>query len=339
MRDAKTDSIEFTFWPMDILKGVLLAFGDSSFANVGKNRTSSQAGLIIMYAADREALLRGERVRVSPLIWKSHRIKRVVRSTLAAETMEALEAVEHADVMRRHFAELFEGIDYHSYHEDIQQISVIPLTDCRSLYDLLHRRGTVPSERRLLIRPWISDLIFGWVGQHRDSVGFLSNSVAISGSVHLAGLLQLRLPLCPFVQAPRAPRCGPPIGSPSHSPPCSSDDFYQQRWHPPWAGLGSVTLAVVQAFPLLQGQDMLGILQLLKMIVTQDEYLKIEEILMPLPLGQQCPRVVSEHADAFQRGSGGAGYGSVGVPIAPLGANPFSGTRKPSTRLHEPRPR
>ena len=65
--------------------------------------------------------------------------------------MAALEAVEHADVMRGHFAELFEGIDYHSYYEDIQQISVIHLTDCRSLYDLLHRRGTVPSERRLLI--------------------------------------------------------------------------------------------------------------------------------------------------------------------------------------------
>ena len=27
----------------------------------------------------------------------------------------------------------------------------IHLTDCRSLHDLLHRRGTVPSERRLLI--------------------------------------------------------------------------------------------------------------------------------------------------------------------------------------------
>ena len=65
--------------------------------------------------------------------------------------MAALEAVEHADVMRGHFAELVEGIDYHSYYEDIQQISVIHLTDCRSLYDLLHRRGTVPSERRLLI--------------------------------------------------------------------------------------------------------------------------------------------------------------------------------------------
>ena len=28
---------------------------------------------------------------------------------------------------------------------------MIHLTDCRSLYDLLHRRGTVPSERRLFI--------------------------------------------------------------------------------------------------------------------------------------------------------------------------------------------
>ena len=127
---------EFSFWPMDILEGVLLALGDSSFANVGKNRTSSQGA---------------ERVRVSPLIWKSHRIKRVVRSTLAAETMAALEAVKHADVMRGHFADFFEGIDYHSYYEHIQQISVIHLTDCRSLYDLLHRHGTVPSERRLLI--------------------------------------------------------------------------------------------------------------------------------------------------------------------------------------------
>ena len=51
----KQTALSSLFWPMDILKGVLHAFGDSSFANVGKNRTSSQAGLIIMYAADREA--------------------------------------------------------------------------------------------------------------------------------------------------------------------------------------------------------------------------------------------------------------------------------------------
>ena len=90
-------------------------------------------------------------MRVSPLIWKSHHIKRVVRSTLAAETMAALEAVEHADVTMGHFAELYERIDYRSYCEDIQQTPVIHLTDCRSLCDPLHRRGTVPSERRLLI--------------------------------------------------------------------------------------------------------------------------------------------------------------------------------------------
>ena len=47
---------------------------------------------------------------------------------------------------------------------------------------------------------WPTKLMYNRCAQHSDSVEFLSNSVAINGSVHLAGLLPLRLPLCPFVQ-------------------------------------------------------------------------------------------------------------------------------------------
>lgn len=148
---AKTDNTDITFWPIDLQKGALLAFGGPSFATVGENRTSSHTGLFLMYAEDKEAVLRGEKVRVSSLRWRSHRIKRVVRSTLVAETMTAFEVVENADVVRGHLDEIFGGIDYLTYYDGIRKIDLIHRTVCKSLDDLVHGRGTVPSKRRLLI--------------------------------------------------------------------------------------------------------------------------------------------------------------------------------------------
>ena len=44
---------------------VVLAIGDSSHANVGKNKTGSQAGLVVLVAENRTALLRGEKVKIN----------------------------------------------------------------------------------------------------------------------------------------------------------------------------------------------------------------------------------------------------------------------------------
>ena len=151
--DAKTDEVTITFKKIDLSEAVIVAIGDSSFANVGKSKTASQAGLIVLLADNTgNKFLQGEASRVSALIWRSHRIKRVVRSTLTAETMAALEAVESGDLIRGHLAELHGGLEYKSHAVDVpRNFKMVHVTDCKSLYDLLQKRGTIPSERRLLI--------------------------------------------------------------------------------------------------------------------------------------------------------------------------------------------
>ena len=48
--DAKTDEVTITFKKIDLSEDGIVAIGDSSFANVGKSKTASQAGLIILLA-------------------------------------------------------------------------------------------------------------------------------------------------------------------------------------------------------------------------------------------------------------------------------------------------
>ncbi|CAK0825490.1 unnamed protein product [Prorocentrum cordatum] len=150
--DAKTDHVDITFQKINIDDAIVVAVGDSSHGNVGKTKTASQAGLVILLADNKDdKFLQGRPAKVTPMLWRSHRIKRVVRSTLSAETMAALEAVESGDMLRQHLVELHYGLGYRTHMEDVKAIKMVEVTDCKSLYDLLQKRGTVPSERRLLI--------------------------------------------------------------------------------------------------------------------------------------------------------------------------------------------
>ena len=59
--DAKTDEVTLTFKKIDLSEAVIVAIGDSSFANVGKSKTASQAGLIVLLADNTgNQFLRGE---------------------------------------------------------------------------------------------------------------------------------------------------------------------------------------------------------------------------------------------------------------------------------------
>ena len=61
----------------------------------GAHGRASQAGYIIAVTGDR--LAKGELAPWSPLIWRSHRMRRVVGSTLAAETKSLLNGLGHAE--------------------------------------------------------------------------------------------------------------------------------------------------------------------------------------------------------------------------------------------------
>ncbi|CAK0847915.1 unnamed protein product [Prorocentrum cordatum] len=115
-----------------------------------KIKIRSQAGYVSFLAEAK--LLRGDRARAGLVDWRSGTIKRVCRSTLAAETMSAVDALGCAQIARCVFASL-EIPDAHP--EDIPP-SLLPLahfTDCASLCDTMHKDdySKLPSERRLLL--------------------------------------------------------------------------------------------------------------------------------------------------------------------------------------------
>jgi hypothetical protein len=48
VNDAKRETFDIVYYPIDMKTCGVVAFGDSSFANVGKNKTESQAGWLLM---------------------------------------------------------------------------------------------------------------------------------------------------------------------------------------------------------------------------------------------------------------------------------------------------
>ena len=79
----------------------LVVFSDSSMGNLPDGGT--QGGHLI--------LLMGESGRFSPICWQSKRIRRVVRSTLAGETLALADGIDNAIFLATLFSELTVG-DY-----------------------------------------------------------------------------------------------------------------------------------------------------------------------------------------------------------------------------------
>ena len=86
------------------------------------------------------------RVPVSVLSWQSKKIKRVVRSSLAAQTCSMSTCQEHLDWMRTMWEQMTRS-DF--VFENYEQF----LTDCKSLYDAIHKERAAPAstDKRLAI--------------------------------------------------------------------------------------------------------------------------------------------------------------------------------------------
>ena len=88
---------------------------------------------------------------VSTLCWRSHRLRRRVRSTLGAETMAMSEGTEAADVFRAYLAEgRCKDFSLRNWHMAVAQVAATSLTDCKSLFDHLHKQGSSPPDDRRL---------------------------------------------------------------------------------------------------------------------------------------------------------------------------------------------
>eukprot|EP00435_Cladocopium_sp_Y103_P026720 s1126_g6.t1 len=140
---------------------VILVYHDAAWANAvadfhdpehapGGHGIYSQLGHLVLMC-DRRAL-RGDQVQPAVIAWKSHACPRVCRSTFAAETMASLEGWEDAIAFRAMLAGSLRGEPLSE--ESVRGVvPIVSLTDCKSLFDSVHRIGgpKAPSEKRLMI--------------------------------------------------------------------------------------------------------------------------------------------------------------------------------------------
>ena len=130
----------------------LLVYSDASHGNL-PNGVSSAGGFII-FLGDNEG-------NVCPLYWESKKIRRVVKSTLAAETLAAADAIDNA----YYLAEILTEILF----RNTKDISIRLMVDNKSLFDNVYSVKNV-SEKRLridiaIIKELVSEdrLVLEWV--------------------------------------------------------------------------------------------------------------------------------------------------------------------------------
>lgn len=120
----------------------MIVFSDASFGNLPDGGT--QGGHLI--------ILMGENGKFSPLAWQSKRVKRVVRSTLAGETLAMSDGIDNAIFLSTLFSELTVGNVEHP-------TTIICVTDNHSLVDALQSTKSVTEKRLRLEISSIKELI------------------------------------------------------------------------------------------------------------------------------------------------------------------------------------
>ena len=120
IRKAKQDQYYVTFPPLNLQTREILAYGDASFKNLP--RGGSQGGNIIFLTDGSKSC---------PLQWSSTRIKRVVRSTIAAEALALADTCANTTYLAALVSSVLEFTVG-------KNIPVEVITDNQSLFDSIH---------------------------------------------------------------------------------------------------------------------------------------------------------------------------------------------------------
>ena len=177
--------------PLDNL--TMGAFTDAAWAV--RPDGSSQAGYLI-YFADK-SLLNGAEAPVSVMDWKSWKLKRKARSSLAAESQAMADAVDVLNYLRLFFMECLVP-----YNMDLRRTDEIlentptahVITDCKSLYDALERSETAGlglAERRTSIEVAATrdsmrhtNITTKWVNSDRQLADILTKPTVPNHAIH-----------------------------------------------------------------------------------------------------------------------------------------------------------
>ena len=115
----------------DLQNASLVCFSDASFANLKCG--GSQGGLLVF--------LQGRNGKYMLLAWQSRKLKRVVKSTLTAETLALQEVIEAAIMIKTMFLEIL-NVDAHN-----QILPIKCVNESNSLHDAVYSTKTLTEKR------------------------------------------------------------------------------------------------------------------------------------------------------------------------------------------------
>lgn len=170
VRHIKDTQSSILFPKLNMKKCYMEVYSDASFANLSDG--GSQGGHIVFLT---------DGIRSCPLVWRSCKVRRVVKSTIAAETLALVDGLEAAYMLSKLCAEVIHGTD------SGKDMSVVGVTDNRNLVDAAYSSKLL-EDRRLLIEMGIvreminrNEVELRWV-KANDQVGDVLTKVGVSGS-------------------------------------------------------------------------------------------------------------------------------------------------------------
>ena len=179
------------------------------------SKVASQLGDLVIFADKR--CLAGTPGDFSIADWKSRAGQRVCRSTFSAETQACVEGLEAGQHVRALFETLLLG-DLVRVEE--AKIPLFCLSDCRSLFDHVHKQGLprIPADRRLAVdlaalrqglrsEQWSHKLPLVWVPSNHQLADVLTKPQDPSGWWS-AARQKLLVPLFVVEGASSCKRCG-----------------------------------------------------------------------------------------------------------------------------------
>ena len=110
---------------------MIVCYSDASFANL--RNASSQGGYIVFLYKDEK--------KFAAISWKSKKIQRVVKNTLAVETLALVETLEACFMIRTVLLEIYKK-EPHS-----KTFPIHCFTDSKSLLDSVHSTKTLKEKR------------------------------------------------------------------------------------------------------------------------------------------------------------------------------------------------
>ena len=131
LKELKCNKFSIKFPSLDLSSISISVFCDASYANLYNG--SSQGGFIVFLSDKSRSCI--------PISWASRKLKRVTKSTLAAETLAATEAVDSAYMINELLSEIL---------PESGNRKIIVHTDNKSLYDTV-RTSNVTSDKRLRV--------------------------------------------------------------------------------------------------------------------------------------------------------------------------------------------